>query len=472
MGDFSERPAAVLVAVKLPNVSDAEFASSLAELERLVSTLGYRTFATITQSRAHFESAAILGQGKLEELAALTGGTGKTGFKSDAEAPEPSAKEEFDDDDELNDEQGEDDADGEDDRGANNIELVAVDHDISPSQARNLERATGVRVLDRSGVIIEIFHRHAKSRQARLEVEIARLTYTAPRLRESPSGRERQRGRGAGEAAVELDRRKIRDRIAQLREELTTIQREQGVRRAHRQQARRLALVGYTNAGKSSLMRALTGSNVYVENKLFATLDTTVRALHPETKPRILVSDTVGFIKKLPHDLVASFKSTLDEALEASHLLHVVDASDENWRSHYDVTHQVLEEIGAGEIPTTLIFNKMDQVDDETATILTKSYPKAWRVSAYRPDDVSNLREKIIEVFEQEYEEQLFCVPYDHQRVLSEMHETGKVIEQRYENEGIWVRYQADHETMGRFRARLPNAVAPLPDELGDPTHK
>src|SRR5690606_19694464 len=166
------------------------------------------------------------------------------------------------------------------------IDLVAIDHDLTPSQARNLERATGATVLDRTGVIIDIFHRHAKSREARLQVEIARLTYMAPRMRESSSGKERQRGRGAGDAAIELDRRKVRDRIAELREELSAIQRDQDVRRAHRRKARRIALVGYTNAGKSSLMRALTGSDVYVENKLFATLDTTVRALHPEVKPR------------------------------------------------------------------------------------------------------------------------------------------------------------------------------------------
>ena len=183
-------------------------------------------------------------------------------------------------------------------------------------------------MLDRTGVIVDIFHRHARSREARLQVEIARLNYVAPRMRESPGGKERQRGKGAGEAAIELDRRKIRDRIAELREQLAAIQKEQDNRRHARQDQLRVALVGYTNAGKSSLMRALTGSQVLVEDKLFATLDTTVRALQPETKPRILVSDTVGFIQKLPHDLVASFWSTLDEALEASLLLYVVDASD------------------------------------------------------------------------------------------------------------------------------------------------
>src|SRR5439155_135369 len=184
-------------------------------------------------------------------------------------------------------------------------------------------------VLERTDVIIEIFQLHASSRPARLQVEIARLTYMAPRLRETGGG-ERQRGgiglRGAGESSVELDRRKIRDRISELKTELAAIEDESKTRRARRQEALRVALVGYTNAGKSSLMRALTGSHVLVADKLFATLDTTVRALWPESRPRILVSDTVGFIKKLPHDLVASFRSTLDEALEASLLLQIVDA--------------------------------------------------------------------------------------------------------------------------------------------------
>ena len=194
-------------------------------------------------------------------------------------------------------------------------------------------------MLDRTGVIIEIFHRHAKSREARLQVEIARLKYTAPRMRESPGGKERQQGRGAGEAALELDRRKVRDRIAELREELEAVGRDQDVRRSHRRQARRIALVGYTNAGKSSLMRALTASEVYVEDKLFATLDTTVRALQPEAKAAHLVKRHRRLHQKAPaRSRRRASSSTLDEALEASHLLHVVDAADPSWESQLEVT--------------------------------------------------------------------------------------------------------------------------------------
>ena len=363
------RPLAILVAVRLPDVDAAASDASLDELARLVTTLGYDVVERVVQSRSHFAPAAVLGEGKLQQLARLTGGTGRTQAplpqnhkRTAAEAAEEAAAAA----DDVDDEADFDDGDLDDTAERRKIALVAVDHDISPSQLRNLERATGVMVLDRTGVIIEIFHRHALSREAKLQVEIARLAYEAPRLRESPKSKERQAGRGAGEAALELDRRKIRDRIAELKRELASIQREQDVRRRHRRGARRVALVGYTNAGKSSLMRALTSSEVYVEDKLFATLDTTVRALQPEAKPRILVSDTVGFIKQLPHDLVASFKSTLDEAHEASLLLHVVDAADPSFREQLEVTRAVLREIGAEQAPSRLVMNKTDRLSPAT----------------------------------------------------------------------------------------------------------
>lgn len=458
----TERPKAVLVAIHFPRVDDQEFASSLEELGRLVTTLGYQVVARVTQMRSHLESAAVVGEGKLQELAEITGGTGHIGTTAPKRKDKARLRreEEGDDEDEEVEQEEDDLRDGIEDLEAKTakVDLIAVDHDISPSQARNLERATGVQVLDRTGVIIEIFHRHAKSREARLQVEIARLSYTAPRLRESPGGKERQRGRGAGEAALELDRRKIRDRIAELREELAAVQRDQDVRRLHRRQARRLALVGYTNAGKSSLMRALTGSEVYVEDKLFATLDTTVRALHPEVKPRILVSDTVGFIKKLPHDLVASFKSTLDEALEASHLLHVVDSADPSWESQLEVTKDVLTEIGAGDVPSTLVMNKIDLLEPDALARLRARLPDAWFVSARDRADVARVRARIIEIFEVSYEETEIVIPYDRQGLLSEMHDTGRVVEEAWGDQGVTVRWRAEPEAIGRLQARLRRA--------------
>ncbi|MDO9394430.1 MAG: GTPase HflX, partial [Methylotenera sp.] len=315
---------AVVASVQLPSVSDVEFEASLNELRELAKTLGYEVVRTFVQKRSGFDMTAYLGLGKRQEIRDFVN------HESEEIDTKPN---DWD------------------------IDTLLVDHEISPSQARNLELEVGCEVMDRTMVILEIFHRNARSRAARAQVEIARLGYMAPRLREAaklagPQGRQRsgEGGRGAGESHTELDRRKIRDRIAELQQEIVAMDVERKTQRARRQERQGLAvvaLVGYTNAGKSTLMRALTGSEVLVANKLFATLDTTVRALHPESVPRVLVSDTVGFIKNLPHGLVASFKSTLDEALDASLLLHVIDASDPGFERQLEVTNEVLEEIGA-----------------------------------------------------------------------------------------------------------------------------
>jgi len=449
----SERPAAVLVAVQLNTVSDEDHEADLAELGRLVHTLGYDVVGRVSQRRSSVSKGAVLGQGKLAALAELTGGPGPSGMKfrrpgtkrddeAEDEAPESA---EFADEDE---EEGDIGADA----GGRTIALVVVDHDLTPSQLRNLEKVTGTDVLDRSGVIIEIFHRHAKSREAKAEVEIARLNYVAPRLRET-GGSERQRGRGAGESQLELDRRKIRDRIAELRKEIDGIQREQATRRALRQDQRRVALVGYTNAGKSSLMRALTGSDVYVMDKLFATLDTTVRALHPEVKPRILVSDTVGFIKKLPHDLVASFRSTLDEALEASLLLYVTDASDPTFRSQLDVTRATLTEIGAAEVPYKLVLNKIDRVDEATRLLLSHEFPEAILLSAKDSADVAKMRQIIIDYFDALMVPGELVVPYAKQALVSEVYEHAKVLSETYDELGAHLDIRAEPAALARLQS-------------------
>ncbi|WP_437593448.1 GTPase HflX [Sorangium sp. So ce1000] len=467
-----ERSLAVLVGVQLPGVDDVEHAADLAELGRLVHTLGFDVIATVSQRRSALAAAAVLGEGKLRELAEFTGGSGVVPSgaperKSKARARRAAESGEGDEDDvELG---GDDGDDAGDDGGAapgaggaqaaRRATVVAVDHDISPSQARNLERATGAQVLDRAGVIIEIFHRHARSREAKLEVEIARLNYVAPRLRETGGGGDRQRGgiggKGAGESALELDRRKIRDRIAELKEELVAVQREQSTRRALRQGQRRVALVGYTNAGKSSLMRALTGSEVLVADKLFATLDTTVRALHPEVRPRILVSDTVGFIKKLPHDLVASFRSTLDEALEASLLLYVADASDPTFRDQLAVTRGVLSEIGASEVPSRLLLNKVDRLSEEDRDALRLEFPEATLLSAKTPADVAALREAIIAFFEQSMVEAELLLPYAKQGLIGEIYENARVLSEEYDEAGGRLSVRAHAAALDRLRSLL-----------------
>jgi GTP-binding protein HflX len=334
-------------------------------------------------------------------------------------------------------------------------EFVIVDGDISPSQARNLERATGAQVLDRTGVIVEIFHRHAHSREAKLQVEMARLKYVAPRLRESSAGGERQQGSGAGESDLELDRRKIRDRLAELKQQLDDIKRDSDQRRSARRDQLRVALVGYTNAGKSSLMRALTGSQVLVADKLFATLDTTVRALQPETRPRVLMSDTVGFIRKLPHDLVASFRSTLAEALEASLLLFVVDASDPANESQLEVSRKVLQEIGADVVPSRLLFNKVDRVSEADRAALRAKQPDAILLSAKSPEDVAALRETIIGFFEASMVEEELVLPYSKQGLLSHVYENARVLSEDYDASGRIMKLRGLPGAITRLRRTL-----------------
>ena len=445
------RPRAILVGIHLPGVSDVDHAGDLAELGRLVQTLGFDVVGTVTQKRDALAAAAVLGEGKLKELADLTGGdgivpTGAPEVKTKARARWKAERADADS-------EGEEEASDED--AAGKATVVVVDHEISPSQARNLERATGAKVLDRTGVIVDIFHRHAKSRQAKIQVEIARLNYVAPRMREGTGSSERQQGKGSGEAAIELDKRKVRDRIAELREELVAIQKEQDNRRYARRDQLRVALVGYTNAGKSSLMRALTGSDVLVADKLFATLDTTVRALQPETRPRLLVSDTVGFIKKLPHDLVASFRSTLDEALEASLLLYVVDAADPTHEAQLEVTRSVLHEIGAAAVPSKILLNKADRLDPTERQSLGRKHPDAILLSAHDPADVAALRETIVAFFDAAMVEEELIVPYAKQALVSEVYEGGRVLGEDYDESGTRMRVRAMPATIARLRALL-----------------
>jgi GTP-binding protein HflX len=452
MTTATPRPRAVLVGVQLHGVTEAELTSSLDELARLAKTLGLDVVARVTQRRDRLAPAAVVGEGKLKELAALTGGSGVVPVgppskQREEEAERAEAKEAAEA------ERGETPAEPESPRAT----VVVVDHELSPSQARNLERATGAEVLDRSAVILAIFQRHARSREARLQVEIARLSYVAPRLRET-GGRDRQGGgiggRGAGESHLELDRRKLRDRIAELREELAGIELESGTRRRRRGEFNTAALVGYTNAGKSSWMRALTGSGVLVEDKLFATLDTTVRALQPETTPRVLISDTVGFIKKLPHDLVASFRSTLDEARDADLLVQVADAADPAFPGQIEVTREVLASLGADESPRLLVLNKADRLDAAQREQLARDWPDALLLSSRDPADVAALRERIVSFFERGMVEEELVVPYAQQRIVAEAHASARVLSETHDEHGTRLRLRATPEVLARLRER------------------
>ena len=432
---------AIVAAVQPPGISDNEFEASLTELRELAKTLGYEVVRTFVQKRSGFDTTAYLGVGKRQEIRSFVNDNEHSEFEETVINPV-----------------------------SRHIDTILVDHEISPSQARNLEKEVGCEVMDRTMVILEIFHRNARSRAARAQVEIARLGYMAPRMREAaklagPQGRQRSGvgGRGGGESHTELDRRKIRDRIAELQQEIAAMEVERKTQRARRQERQGFAgvvLVGYTNAGKSTLMRALTGSEVLVANKLFATLDTTVRALHPESVPRVLVSDTVGFIKNLPHGLVASFKSTLDEALDASLLLHVIDAGDPGFERQLEVTDGVLEEIGANVVPRIRVFNKIDQVGDAAAqaereAALRTQYPDCVVMSARRPADVAELHQAIVAFFQRDLVEAELFLPWSAQQLRGGIYASCQVLKEYSDSEGTFFQVRAE-----------PNAVKTLREQF------
>ena len=436
---------ALLISICTPQFKGDEATESLAELSRLVTTLGFKVVGSQSQKQSSTKKVNVLGLGKLAEIAHLTGNQGVVDSAEEGEeitnetelivnfAPTPADNLPF---------------------GC--ADVVVFDCDLSPSQLRNVENQLGVEVFDRTGVIIEIFSRHARTKTAKLQVEIARLNYVAPRLRETSCGdKERQMGKGAGETTLELNRRKVRDQLAELKRELVSVQDEMKGRRTKRSELFCVALVGYTNAGKSSMMRAITGSDVVGENKLFATLDTTVRALHPITQPRILVSDTVGFIKKLPHDLVASFHSTLAEAHDAALLLYVVDASDPSFRSQLDVVHDVLEEVGVQNSKKLLVLNKSDQLNTEQQQALMEEFPDAMMTSAHNPLDISKLHKYIVGIAEHEMIEEEIIIPYTAKGVIGEIRSSMSVTKEEYEYSHIKLTVRSNAIDLQRLKKRM-----------------
>jgi len=334
----------------------ADLPRSLEELRRLADTAGARVLGELVQRRGAITPAHFIGKGKLTELKELTG--------------------------ELN------------------ADLAIFNDDLSPPQVRNLEKALDVKVVDRSELILDIFARRARTRESRLQVELAQLQYTLPRLTGMWTHLERQTGgigvRGPGETQLEVDRRRVRERIAKLREDLKGVERERETQRRRRRGTFRAALVGYTNAGKSTLFNALTRSRVFVEGRLFATLDSTTRQMVSPTRTTALLTDTVGFIRKLPHHLVASFHSTLVEATEADLLLHVVDAADPDFRRQMIAVEGVLEEILEEPRPTVLVFNKTDAVADPAMVeALRVEFPGCFTVSARTGEGLPALREAV-----------------------------------------------------------------------------
>ncbi len=331
--------------------------ASLEELARLAETAGARVRGTLVTRPGPARPSTFIGKGKLEELKQLA---------------------------------GEVDAD-----------MVVFDDDLTPAQVRNLEKEVGLKIVDRSELILDIFAGRARTRESRLQVELAQLEYTLPRLTGLWKHLERQAGgigtRGPGETQLETDRRIVRERIARLKRELEGVERERETQRARRRRAFRVALVGYTNAGKSTLFNALTRSQVLVEDRLFATLDATTRQMVSPERQLALVTDTVGFIRKLPHHLVASFHSTLVEAIEADLLVHVVDGADLHFRGQIAAVEEVLESILVRPRPTILVFNKADLLDGAEIAALAAEFQDAFVVSGRSGAGLEALRTYIWE---------------------------------------------------------------------------
>ena len=368
---------AILVALINKHQSEEQTREYLDELSFLAETLGTRTVKSITQKLDPPDVTTFVGKGKLEEIREYV--------------------------------------------KASNVDKVIFDDDLTPSQLRNLERALETTIFDRSLLILEIFLKRAKTSQARTQVELARYQYLLPRLTRMWTHLERQRGGtgtrgGAGEKEIETDRRNIRNQIAVLKKKLEKIDRQQITQRKGRSKITRVALVGYTNVGKSTIMTLLSRSNVFAENKLFATVDSTVRKVVIDDIP-FLLSDTVGFIRKLPHTLVESFKSTLDEIREADILMHVVDVSHPGFEEQIDIVNNTLTEIHAGNKPTILVFNKMDRYrqllessedliylnGEENLALIQKHYATRRNfssvcISAKMNENIPEFKDKLVEM--------------------------------------------------------------------------
>lgn len=435
---------AILVAVQTPGVTDAALDRSLDELRRLAEGLGVVALDTVVQKRDTARAAHLLGQGKLDALAARLA-------PPDDPPPEGAPP---------------------------RPDTVVVNNELAPGQQFALEKALGVEVLDRTAVILEVFETRARTHIARLELEIARLEYALPRMRDlDEPDREGGGGRGErGHTQAELRRQQIRRRIPVLREQIEGARAADDMARARRAALPVAAIVGYTNAGKSSLMRALTGEAIYVADKLFATLGSTVRAIAPETDPKALVVDTVGFIEDLPHALVASFRSTLEEVREADLLVFVVDAGDPHRAEQLAVSRRTVAELAAeGPAPRPLppellVFNKVDLLDAEAREALRAAHPDALQISAFDPADVARLRGEIERHMRRDHVRVRLRVPFSAGHLIGEVHGAARVVDERYDASGTVLEVDIDPAELTRLESRGVKRAAALREAPSEST--
>lgn len=394
------RESAMLAGVDLPDHPLDDYPEPLSELRGLAATAGAKILGGVTQRRQKADHATLLGKGKVEELGELC--------------------------------------------DANEADVIIFDNELAPAQLRNLEKTTGVKVVDRTELILDIFASRAMTHQARLQVELAQLEYLRPRLRRMWTHLERQRGgigtRGPGEQQLETDRRLIDKKIRDLKSRLSIVQKRKEREVAARSNEFRVSLVGYTNAGKSTLMRRLTGADVYVADKLFATLDTRTRQWNIPGWGKILLSDTVGFIRHLPHDLVASFKATLEEAVHADLLLHVVDAANPNALTQIDAVNGVLSEIEVRDNPTILVLNQVDRVTDRSVLHRLHSlHPRVIEVSAHTGEGIEELQQAVAGSLGSRFASVTVETYAGNGRLLSYLGAHAHILRQRYEGDRAWI---------------------------------
>jgi len=337
-------------------------------------------------------------------------------------------------------------------------DVLIFDDDLTATQIRNVEKTVKIKVLDRSGLILDIFASRAKTAAAKTQVELAQLQYLLPRLTRFWTHLSRQKGgigtKGPGETQIETDRRLIGTRISMLKQKLEKLDRQRTTQRKHRTEITRVALVGYTNAGKSTLMNALTDTDVLAEDRLFATLDSTVRRLELDHHT-VLLSDTVGFIRKLPHNLIESFKSTLDEVRDADLLLQVIDGSSRLYEDVIDVVQRTLREIGAGDQKSLLVFNKIDNIEPAALIQLKQEYPDALFVSASRAIGLTDLRRKIEAVIEEDYVPFRYQIPVSHYKAVAFLHDVAVISEETYAEDKVNVSGRFTRANQQRFESLM-----------------
>lgn len=416
----NKKEKAILVSVRMKDASAELVREHLDELEMLAETAGAETVLRITQDRDRFDPAFYIGKGKVEEIAELA--------------------------------------------EMNEINLIIFDDDLSATQVRNLEKVINKKIVDRSGLILDIFASHAKTNQAKTQVELAQNQYMLSRLTRAWTHLSKQYGgigtKGPGETQIETDRRIIRERITHLKEKLRKIELQQTTKSSARKNLINASIVGYTNAGKSTLINCLTDAEVLAENKLFATLDSTSRALDLDKGKKVIISDTVGFIRKLPHNLIESFKTTLQVVRDADIIIHVIDITNMFFEDHIRVVDETLAEFKCENKPQLMLFNKIDALKEkQRLDYVRNKYPGCIPVSAQRGINISGLNSELLNFYEKNFGINELEIPLSKSALVSRIHSLAEVISTEYDENSIVIKFRTDPATSNKINGIIKDAL-------------